>query len=176
MNENNFVYQVFADDTTGFVDNSDWGNCNVFKKLIHVEFRRAKPINRSSLLNREERDYTDEFVIHGFELYEAEELIKELSRSDRWVNIYLEKHDIDDLYREKLIGVHSCAELIEDRETGEYGFGTMILDSGLEVDLTLMLKSYPYPKRENIDEPENVDELEKRIEKIEDRLDFDIPF
>ncbi len=50
MNENNFIYLVCADDATMFVDNSGLKNCNEFKRLVHVEFCRANPISRSSLL------------------------------------------------------------------------------------------------------------------------------
>ena len=141
MNENNSIYLVNADDTTRFVDNSEIKDSFEFKQLVYVKFRRAKPI-RISLLRHNE---PDDFVHHGFELYEAEELIKELSRSDRWVNILLKKHDLDGLHWEWESyndGRHACSRLREDRGTGEYGFGTMILDSGLEVELTSMLKNY----------------------------------
>lgn len=141
MNEKKYIYLVCADDTTRFVDNSELKDGFVFKELVYVEFRRAKPI-RSSLLRHNEPKVIDEFVHHGFELYEAEQLIEELSKSNRWVNIKLEKHDIENLLWDKLNGGGSYAELREDRGTGEYGFETMILDSGLEVELTSMLKNY----------------------------------
>jgi len=151
MNEKKYIYLVFADDTTRFVDNSELKDCPVFKELVYVEFRRAKPSRakpiKSSLLRHNEPDefvHIDEFVHHGFELYEAEQLIKELKKSNRWVNIKLEKHDIENLLWDKLNGGGSYAELREDRGNGEYGFGTMILDSGLEVELTSMLKNLPF--------------------------------
>ena len=144
MNDKKYMYLVFADDTTRFVDNSELEDCDVFKELVYVEFRRVKPIEGSLLRHNEPDDFVhiDEFVHHGFELYEAEQLIKELSKSNRWVNIKLEKHDIENLLWDKLNGGGSYAELREDRGPGEYGFETMILDSGLEVELTSMLKNY----------------------------------
>jgi len=156
MNQNNFIYLVHADDTTMFVDNSGLKNCNEFKRLVHVEFCRANPIdrisllNRSSLLKRRGGSHTDEFLNHGFELYEAEQLIEELSRSDRWVNIKLEKYEIDVLYAKEEIDFFNPVQWIKT--------ASIVLDSGLEV--TLILKGSPYPclypdpYQENIDDRE----------------------
>ena len=163
MNENSYIYLVYADDTTMCIDNSYNGDWNVFKRLVFVEFRRAKPIDRISLLKRKEPVYTDDFVNHGFELYEAKELIKELSRSDRWVNIHLERKDIDELYKKNLLDLYTCAKLIEDRETGKYSFENMTIDSGLEVQLTLTLTDF--------DDLVNIDDRESYKTELKKRTD-----